>query len=82
MVIKEAMACNLPIVATDVGDVAGGIRDTAGCYLTAPTVESVADKLASALAFGGRTDGRSRIRHLSGAAAAQQVLAVYHEVLR
>ncbi|MFZ1467235.1 MAG: glycosyltransferase [Anaerolineae bacterium] len=82
MVIKEAMACNLPIVATDVGDVAGVIRDTAGCYLAAPTVESVTDKLASALAFGGRTDGRSRIRHLSGAAAAQQVLAVYHEVLR
>ena len=56
--------------------------DTAGCYLAAPTVESVADKLALALAFGGRTDGRQHIRHLSSAAAAQQVLAVYQEVLR
>ena len=64
------------------GDVAQVIGDTAGCYLCAPTVESVADNLAQALAFGGRTDGRERIRHLSGDAAARQVLAVYREVMR
>ena len=82
MVIKEAMACNLPIVATDVGDVAQVIGGTAGCYLCAPTVESVADNLAQALAFGGRTEGREHIRHLSGDGAARQVLAVYREVMR
>ncbi len=82
MVIKEAMACNLPIVATDVGDVAQVIGETAGCYLCAPTVASVAEQLAQALAFGGPTDGRTRIRHLSGDGAARQVLDVYREVIR
>jgi glycosyltransferase involved in cell wall biosynthesis len=32
-VIKEAMACNLPIVSVDVGDVAELITDTENCYI-------------------------------------------------
>ncbi|MBK7380894.1 MAG: glycosyltransferase [Ignavibacteriales bacterium] len=32
-IIKEAMACNCPIVATDVGDIKEIIGDTEGCFL-------------------------------------------------
>jgi len=33
MVVKEAMACNLPIVSVPVGDVAGRLAGLDGCYL-------------------------------------------------
>ncbi len=81
MVIKEAMACNLPIVSVDVGDVAEIMGDTEGCYLCERTPEDMAAKLRLALARGGRTDGRRRVAHLSLEATARQILAVYERVL-
>jgi teichuronic acid biosynthesis glycosyltransferase TuaC len=81
MVIKEAMACNLPIVSVDVGDVAEVIGDTEGCYLCERTPEDMASKLHLALQWGRRTDGRARVAHLSLEAAARRILAIYEEML-
>ncbi len=81
MVIKEAMACNLPIVSVDVGDVAEVIGNTDGCYLCERTPEDMAAKLRTALERGQRTDGRKAVAHLSLEATAQRILAVYRQVL-
>jgi teichuronic acid biosynthesis glycosyltransferase TuaC len=81
MVIKEAMACNLPIVSVDVGDVADVMGTTAGCYLCEPTPEDMAAKLRLALARGARTDGRAAVLHLSLEAAARQILGIYGEMM-
>jgi len=80
-VIKEAMACNCPIVATDVGDIKDVIGDTEGCYITSFEPQDIADKVKLALAFGKRTDGRERIKRLDSKIIAEQVLAVYQKVL-
>ena len=78
MVIKEAMACNLPIVSVPVGDVEEVIGSTPGCYLAEPNAESLASQLALALAFGGRAQGRSAIvRTLSLDAIAARLEALY-----
>ncbi|MCX7707310.1 MAG: glycosyltransferase [Anaerolineae bacterium] len=87
MVIKEAMACNLPIVAVDVGDVAEVIGDTAGCFVVQRDVEALAEGLRAALAFGRRTAGRQALfRRPPGAppltltAVAERLEAIYREL--
>ena len=81
MVVKEAMACNLPIVSVDVGDVAEVVGETAGCYLAERTPEALAAGLAKALDFGGRTTGRGAIMALSLDAIAARLEAVYREMI-
>jgi teichuronic acid biosynthesis glycosyltransferase TuaC len=81
VVIKEALACNLPIVATPVGDVPEVIGGVEGCYLAQQTPEDLAAKVELALNREARTQGREAISHLSTHAEAQRVLALYEEVL-
>ncbi len=81
VVIKEAMACNLPIVSTDVGDVAEVIAGVEGCYLAQQTPEDLAAKLDLALSFGGRTRGREAIQHLQTEGEARRLIDLYEQVL-
>jgi glycosyltransferase involved in cell wall biosynthesis len=78
--IKEAMACNCPIVATDVGDVREVLDGTEGTFICSFDAQDVADKIRRALAFGGRTNGRDRIQYLHNDAIASKVSAVYHRM--
>ena len=79
--IKEAMACNCPIVATDVGDIREVIGGTEGCFITSFVPEEVADKLQQALNFDKRTNGRDRIQHFDNKLIATQVYDVYKQVI-
>jgi teichuronic acid biosynthesis glycosyltransferase TuaC len=66
-VVKEAMACNCPIVTTDMGDVRWVLGETEGCYVSSFNPEDFAQKLKSALEFSetqGRTKGEARIQEL------------------
>lgn len=81
-VIKEAMACNLPIVSVNVGDVAERIDGVAGCYLCDRTPQDVATKLRKVLEDGRQTNSREKIQSLSLQKVAQKVIAVYKETLK
>jgi glycosyltransferase involved in cell wall biosynthesis len=81
-VIKEAMACNCPIVSTDVGDVREVIGNAEGCYITSYDPGDVAEKLKLALAFGQRTNGRDNIRHLEVGVIAEKLKDVYHSIIK
>ncbi len=85
-VVKEAMACNCPVVVTDVGDAAWVVGDTPGCYVTPHTVEEMARKLDLALTYAaehGRTHGRRRIEalELSAEEVAQRIIGIYQLAL-
>jgi len=80
-VIKEAMACNCPIVSTDVGDVKEVMGDTDGCYISSFDPENVAQKLKMALEFGKRTNGRENIQHLDDKVIAKRLIDIYKSVL-
>lgn len=67
LVVKEAMACNRPIVSTHVGDVEWVMGHTAGCYLTSYDVTECANQIRKALLFSeehSNTNGRDRIIEL------------------
>lgn len=83
-VIKEAMACNCPIVSTDVGDVRHVISGTEGCYISGHNEDNLADNILKALAFGRRTNGRSRITELGldSSTVAKKIIDIYLTVKR
>lgn len=81
-IVKQAMACNLPIVSTDVGDVRQIIAGTTGCFLCSPTVAEFAERVQEILASRKRTNGREHIAHLNPSAVAAKLIEVYEQVLR
>jgi len=79
-VIKEAMACNRPIVATDVGDVNERIKGIKGCYIVTMDPTDIADKMMNAINFG-KTNGRNSIFNLDNKIIAKKIIKVYNEVI-
>ncbi|MCG2810717.1 MAG: glycosyltransferase family 4 protein [Candidatus Aminicenantes bacterium] len=86
-VIKEAMACNCPIVSTAVGDVKWVFGNTEGYFLSSFKVEEMAEKIKMALEFAiikDRTKGRERILELGldSETIARKIVSVYKRVLK
>jgi glycosyltransferase involved in cell wall biosynthesis len=79
-VIKEAMACNCPIVAVNVGDIKEIIKDTEGTFLCSHDEKEIAFNIKRALEFGKRTNGRSKIEHLDDQVIARMINDIYQKV--
>ena len=79
-VIKEAMACNCPIVSTDVGDVNKITSSTKGCFITSFNPKDIADKINQALLYG-KTNGRDNIEYLDSANIAKKMISLYRDLL-
>jgi len=79
-IVKEAMACNVPVVSTDVGDVSEIISHTKGCRVCPHNPDSLAEALEEALQHTEPTTGRADIAHLERSVIAQQIIAVYEQV--
>ncbi len=81
--VKEALACDLPVVSVAVGDVAERIRGIAGCELCLDErPEAIAAALGRVLGRGERIAGRDAVRHLDERLLAQQVIGIYRAVAR
>jgi len=78
-VIKEAMACNRPIVATDVGDIAEVISGVKGCYVCEFNEHDLAGKIHLALDFN-TTNGRNKIENLSADKIADRIIKIYNNI--
>lgn len=85
-VIKEAMACNCPIVATNVGDIEWLFGNEPGHFLADFTPEDFAEKIELALNFAEKnkkTNGRKRIIELGldSETVAKRIIEIYKSVL-
>lgn len=80
-IVKQSMACNLPIVASDVGDVREIIGTTAGCAVRPLQVPAFAESLTEILDKCERTQGRSQVLHLDSRIVAEKIIGVYNAVL-
>ena len=83
--IKEAMATNCPIVATDVGDIKELTEGINGCFITSFNYNDVENKINKALDFSKnieRTNGRERIIHLGldTEAIAKKIDSIYKDL--
>jgi teichuronic acid biosynthesis glycosyltransferase TuaC len=81
-VVKEAMAAELPIVSTPVGDVPERLRGLPACFVQAPEESALADALASALRHGRVPEARAAVASLSRERVASRVADVYEAVAR
>ena len=77
--VKEAMACNLPVVATDVGDVGRRLEGVAHSTVASDD-DGLAEALVAALRADGRSDGRSAISDLGLETQLDRIEAVYRSV--
>lgn len=95
--LKEAMACNCPVVATDVADIKYLLGDLPGHYILLNkkgtpsdwvgdehSADELAELLKQALAFNGRTKGRERIVELgyTNEQVAKKIIEIYENIVR
>ncbi|HOV16983.1 MAG TPA: glycosyltransferase family 4 protein [Candidatus Cloacimonadota bacterium] len=82
-VIKEAMACNCPIVSTDVGDVRWLFDNLEGCFLASFEPNDFVAKIKLSLTLSKRTKGRDRIieLELDSDSVAHKLAGIYEQVI-
>lgn len=81
-VIKEAMACNCPIVSTDVGDVRDVISKTNGCYISSFDPKDVAEKIILAIKNERRTNGRMKMDKFSAKVIVEKIINAYKSCVK
>jgi glycosyltransferase involved in cell wall biosynthesis len=81
-VVKEALACDLPVVSVAVGDVPLRLQHIAGCELCADDrPATIARALERVLREGRRIAGRETVQALDERRLTQDVIAIYRSVL-
>jgi len=79
-IIKEAMACNIPIVSTRVGDIEIIFNGTEGCYIADDNIQDISTKLQLAI-NKKRTNGRENIQPYESGLIAKKIIEIYSDLV-
>jgi glycosyltransferase involved in cell wall biosynthesis len=82
MIVKEALACDRPIVSVDVGDVAERLSGIQGCYLARPEAADLAGKLLRVSKGPPSIRGRQTLTELSLHRVAVRLKEFYEETIQ
>jgi glycosyltransferase involved in cell wall biosynthesis len=77
VVIREALACNVPVLSTDVGDARVMLGGIPGCAIVPPDPGAIAAALAAALRSPRRVSAREAMQRYSLENTASQLVALY-----
>ena len=78
--VKEALACQLPVVSVDVGDVRKRIGGVPGCFVVPDDQpQTIAAALRNVLVRGSRSDASAAVTDIDARVTARRVIDVYHE---
>jgi teichuronic acid biosynthesis glycosyltransferase TuaC len=82
-IVKEGLACGLPVVGVVVGDVPELLDGLSHCHVCDATPEAMADAVIEVVAaLPERSDSRERTEHLGLEAIARRVRSVYDSARR
>lgn len=84
-IIKEAMACNLPIVSVNVGDVSERLKYVTNSFVVdGYDKDLICQKLITILNSSARTNGFEQLKkqELTSKAVAKRILSIYNELMR
>jgi hypothetical protein len=74
------MACSLPVVTVDVGDVQFCLSGVSPSRIVGRDPTEIGNAIAEVLTQGERSNGRSRIENFSNAFIAGQVASIYRAI--
>lgn len=78
--VKEAMACNVPVVSTDVGDTRERLSPVSNSYVCAGD-DDLDDALLAVLEADERSDGRAYVEEVSLERMGERIVAIYESLL-
>lgn len=79
--IKEALACNLPFVATDVSDLARIAAQSPSCRICLPDAEILADNICEVLSGSTEVDLRRHVEGMDVRGTSQRLLDLYEGIV-
>ncbi len=79
-VVKEALACNLPVVATVAGDIPELLRGVEPSAVCGAIPETLSAEIVKCLRAGRRSNGRKRTAHLALDQITERTIACYRSL--
>jgi teichuronic acid biosynthesis glycosyltransferase TuaC len=79
-VVKEALMCNLPVVATPAGDVEELLEGVVPSFVCAPSAAALSSALVDCVTDPRRSNGRETSSHLDARVIADRLLGLYDEI--
>jgi glycosyltransferase involved in cell wall biosynthesis len=81
-IVKEALACNCPVVSVDVGDLRERISSITGCFLCEnDSPATIASALAKAIDSKEHFESRHEVENLDEACVSERIIQIYRSAL-